>query len=320
MSTSDEDIAAWSRYWRTGPTASCTESGVASSGFDRFWEDVFSSVSPRAHIVDLATGNGYVASLACSFSARHSRQFVVVGVDAADIDERSVARAPGETAGATLRLQGNTRLEALPFADRQFDLAVSQFGFEYAEPSAAISELARVLKPDGAFHFIMHAREGAIFAAVFERVERLGRLMRQGGLFDTIREGAICLIQGDRDVETQIDAALRRIKTELAPLAQSPPPDDAALFYSSGLTQLWDTRARYAPEDLLASVNDAYGRVRAQLARQQNLIGAAHSPDSLDTLRSTMARHGLDTAPPAATRDEFGAQIAWSLRGRKPSG
>lgn len=53
----------------------------------------------------------------------------------------------------------DARAESLPYAERSFDAVVASFAFcTIADPEAALSEVARVLRPEGEFRFLEHVR------------------------------------------------------------------------------------------------------------------------------------------------------------------
>jgi SAM-dependent methyltransferase len=57
-----------------------------------------------------------------------------------------------------------TQMESLPFADRTFGAAVSQFGYEYGRTAEAAREIARVLVPGAPLSFLVHHSESPIVA------------------------------------------------------------------------------------------------------------------------------------------------------------
>jgi SAM-dependent methyltransferase len=97
-------------------------------------------LKPGEEVVDLATGTGNAALLAARAQAK------VTGVDAATrLIEVAQARASDEGLQATFVVG---ELEALPFEDRSFDVALSVFGLIFAQdPRRAFDELIRVLRP-----------------------------------------------------------------------------------------------------------------------------------------------------------------------------
>jgi ubiquinone/menaquinone biosynthesis C-methylase UbiE len=73
-----------------------------------------------------------------------------------DVSMRARARRRASGAAATVSVVDG-RAEALPFADRSFDSAVSAFALcTVADPAAALAELRRVLVPGGALLLLEH--------------------------------------------------------------------------------------------------------------------------------------------------------------------
>lgn len=99
-------------------------------------------IQPGERVLDLATGTGNAALLAARAGAE------VTGLDAAP---RLVEVARYRAAGAGLDasfLVGD--LQALPFEDRSFDVAMSVFGLIFApDTDLAFAEMMRVLRADG---------------------------------------------------------------------------------------------------------------------------------------------------------------------------
>jgi len=95
-------------------------------------------VGPGTHVLDVATGPGYVAA-----EAAH-RGATVWGVDVA---EAMVARARAEHPGVEFR---RADAQALPFEDGAFDAVVCNFGLpHFGRPELAVAEGVRVLAPGG---------------------------------------------------------------------------------------------------------------------------------------------------------------------------
>jgi 2-polyprenyl-3-methyl-5-hydroxy-6-metoxy-1,4-benzoquinol methylase len=97
---------------------------------------------PATNVLDVACGTGNLALIAAR------RGCVVSGVDiASNLIGQACARAAAEGLQIDFK-EGDA--EALPFADSQFDLAVSMFGVMFApRPNVAAAELLRVTKPGG---------------------------------------------------------------------------------------------------------------------------------------------------------------------------
>ena len=143
--------------------------GLPGTAYDRISFGLSDAIShavqllwPRLgeRVLDIGTGTGWAARLAARRGAR------VTGVDI----------APGMLSAAERLSRGIEPLpefirasaEALPFEDASFDGVISTYGVIFAEnPSAAIGEMARVLRPGGRLALATWADEPEGYIARF---------------------------------------------------------------------------------------------------------------------------------------------------------
>ena len=153
----------WSVFWRSDQLQSCVceADEVADDSISAAWRAFFETLPAAARVLDLATGNGILATLAAGVSRSRDDRFEIHGVDAADIDP---ARFVPSAAGVLndIRFHPQTQLERLPFADDAFDAVVSQYGIEYSDRSRSLAEATRVLKPGGQFRLLVHAADSVL--------------------------------------------------------------------------------------------------------------------------------------------------------------
>lgn len=146
--------AAWAEFWASqcrlggggclasrGPTLDEAQRGT--------WQAFARKLRPRSHVLDLATGDGRV--MGWMLSAR--RDLKLMGVDLAP-------KLPEPPRG--VRSRGGIAMESLPFPDQSRDAVVSQFGFEYSEIDATLSEVARVVRKGGKVVLMTHRLHGPI--------------------------------------------------------------------------------------------------------------------------------------------------------------
>ncbi len=112
-------------------------------------------IGDAARVLDVACGTGVVAITAALRGAR---------VSALDLSPALLERARrnAEVAGLDIEfVEGD--VEALPWADAQFDVVVSQFGHMFApRPDVALREMLRVLRPSGRLAFATWPPEGVV--------------------------------------------------------------------------------------------------------------------------------------------------------------
>jgi SAM-dependent methyltransferase len=301
----------WSEYWRSGRTEVMTvDSQAGRSAFDAapLWRDFFASFDDGARILDLATGAGQVARYAAEAAAQAARRFEVTGVDYADLGPHQ-ASAP---AGCTL--QGGVMLEKLPFADAHFDGASSQFGIEYAEPKAALAELARVLKPGGRALMLIHHAASAITRstadqlAAHEKVLGEGAAVRQGRRAFTahlkrLRPEAV------REAEAAFRDAVARAQSRLEPA-----PAFETVRYAVGyLADLAARAAAYEPASALARLEFFEADNAAWRQRHRSQLKAAMDAPALDAFLQKAERSGLAVTERAEQTDGRDALVAWRV-------
>ncbi|HEU4814058.1 MAG TPA: class I SAM-dependent methyltransferase [Xanthomonadaceae bacterium] len=211
MSGADDKDArrrAWSTYWAQGALHSCVGSfdDRYSGAIGAFWDDIVAGIGPGARVLDLATGNG---ALPMRIWKRHGADVQVDAVDLATL-------APSwyrPDAHPSITFHPGVSMEALPFADGHHDWVVSQYGFEYADREAALSECLRVLAPHGRLAFVMHHAESVLVAVGRQELANVQRLLAPDGLLHAARAAIpwVALARnGSADVARHPDALAAR--------------------------------------------------------------------------------------------------------------
>lgn len=137
---------AWTAFWHEqGASSRCLANAHVDvrNLLEDHWARFAASLAPSAHVLDIGCGAGIVGRIL--LGAR--RDLRVTGIDLAQVAPSSDRR---------LSIMSETAMEELPFEDRHFDAAVSQFGFEYGSVDRAAKEAARVLAPGAPFSFVVH--------------------------------------------------------------------------------------------------------------------------------------------------------------------
>lgn len=106
----------------------------------------FVNIAPGEKVLDVACGTGVVAVTA----ARRGAQVKALDLAPALLER---ARDNAATAGVAIEFTEGD-VEAMPYADGEFDVVVSQFGHMFGpRPAVTIGEMLRVLKPGGRIAF-----------------------------------------------------------------------------------------------------------------------------------------------------------------------
>ena len=90
-----------------------------------------------ARILDIATGNGAIATLAAEVAEAGQKTFFLAATDLAEINPDVKGGARSSRLRKRIQFHSHTPCERQPFDDASFDCVTSQFGFEYARGRGA---------------------------------------------------------------------------------------------------------------------------------------------------------------------------------------
>lgn len=197
----------WNLYWNNENTLNSFAEGDQSTGYTgeiaNFWSNAFSHLSDDASILDVATGNGALAVLA----KKYSPSFRVTAIDAANINPHAIINNSNENYQwlKDITFKGNVRAEELPFEENSFNVVVSQFGFEYAEPGAALTHIHRVLQTNGEFVALIHHNTSFISADCRLGIDVLQDILVESELFDLLEAycEASATLQSEKTYENE---------------------------------------------------------------------------------------------------------------------
>lgn len=275
----------WDRYWHCDRIASCFD-GAGARNYDDCvgagWRDFFSGLPDASRIIDLCTGNGAVALIAAQCGIAQGKSFHIRGVDQADIDPPSyVSRFPEEM--AAVQFVPRTPVETLPFDDQSFDVAVSQYGIEYADTERAVPEIGRVLARGGKARFVVHAADGVVASNSRGVIAEADLLLEKFNLIGASRdcfEAVARVEKGDSS-----DVARQKAVTAVAAFkralqltsAHVPHAVDKMMFNNSGGVMLDALKARgqVGFDQVFAKVDCVEAEILAHRGRSQALVDAA---------------------------------------------
>lgn len=141
---------------------------LLSFNIDRLWwrrtARVFSHILGRseAHVLDLCCGTGDM-----TFALRHRAGKSSLKILGVDFSHAMLTRANKKSEGTSLRWLEADALN-LPFSSREFDLVTSAFGFRnLANYDAGLTEIARVLRPDGECGILDFGEPGGMMGKLY---------------------------------------------------------------------------------------------------------------------------------------------------------
>lgn len=269
---------AWSAFWQEPGQSRCVAGAPQIwRELESHWKGFAQTLCRHARVLDLGCGVGAVGELL--LDARNDVH--VTGVDFARLP---LTLRPG------IELLPETAMEALPFQERSFGAAVSQFAIEYSDVAATAREMARVLAPGATISMLVHHADSAIVAANRKRRDALHTLLSAsvraafcGGEIQAFHEQMVRLQarHGQDELIAQITHALPS-RLARAPLERA---------------AIWK-----AVEDALAPERCLADSLQACCVSEGELVGWIEPLRALFRLR-----------PPAELRESSGQPIAWTI-------
>ncbi|MEO8547913.1 MAG: class I SAM-dependent methyltransferase [Sphingomicrobium sp.] len=273
------------------PNAAATQQLLRS-----IWQGFAASLARDACVLDLATGNGAVLEQLVSVRPDLS----LIGIDYAPS-----LPAPHFKA---IQLRSGVSLEHLPFEARSFDAATSQFGFEYSDRSQASAELARVLRKDAPFLFIVHDRSGSLLAENRERMRALNWI-KTSGLLDKARGVANARRTTPLATPANFGEACRDARNLF-------PQEIAAEEIAVAILQTLDAGRVAGPDPTIAALDEIESRIAEELFLLQSLDRAACDQSQIAELAKLLDSAGLEASKPQPVAGPTGP-FAWRLAGRR---
>lgn len=289
----------WNQYWHYDRIASCFDGAGAANYDDSIaagWRTFFGALPAGARILDLCTGNGAAALIAAG-SGKH---FAVTAVDQADIDPPAYVTRHAEDLAA-IDFLGGTEVEALPFADKSFDAAVSQYGIEYSDLERSLPELARVVAAGGRARLVIHAAEGIVAAGARDVLADADLLLDDIDLAGAARRCFAAVTAVERgpgaggEAKRLADESFAAFEAALERTARHvPAAADRTMMRNSGavLLDTFTRRSHFDLDQLLAKAGAVETEIRAHRGRLNALIAAALDGPQCAEVAARMAAAG----------------------------
>ena len=176
------------------------------------------SIDGPACLLDLGTGNGYVALAA----AARFPQAQITGVDVATAATARNAAIAAERDLSNLHFRVSDGI-TLPFPSACFDGVVSRYAFHhFPQPELTLAEISRVLRPGGRFVFADAVRDGGDdvdFVNAFQHLKQDGHveMLKTDALVELVQRPGFALgstltgaLSFDRATDAAYDALIKR--------------------------------------------------------------------------------------------------------------
>jgi len=310
-----EIAASWDAFWRGSRHGGALAGGGSTHpAVIGFWESEFRALrkhyaTPR--ILDVASGNGALPAIARGVFAGQLPPFTCLDISAAAV--RSLQqRFPGVD-GIVADVRD------LPLAGPAFDVAISQFGVEYAGLDV-VADLARVVGANGRIAMLLHHRQGGIRRQCRASLEAIRQVQAARFLPLTIAlfEAGFAAARGGPRAD--YEAAARRFEPAVRALEHIMQQfgvrvaDDTVVRLYRDVRTMHNRLTRYEPAEVLAWLARMDEEVAAYAGRMQSMCAAAIDAGDFAELCRQLEQSGfvlLKREP--LLNPEHGIPLAWAL-------
>lgn len=299
----------WSEYWeREGTQGEVFVSirGERHPALAEHWRAFFADVDAGSSVLDIASGAG---SIFASLPDEHGFDLYASDIAATALNQLSARIANVTTVVSSA--------DSLPFADRTFDVVVSQFGIEYAGIEA-FAEAARVVAGGGQLAVLAHVRDGYIDGSNKAQLAE-AQLTRESGFIARAIELTRAAFGNDPVRHAREEQAFVPLIQALGQAVERC-PRGVHSYLLGGFRKLYENRRRYDAQDIVQWLEGMDDEVARAIDRLKVMRAAASDADDMATVRQGLAAAGFA----AIELDHFTVPnndlpLAWNLRTVRPN-
>ncbi|MGB5520040.1 MAG: class I SAM-dependent methyltransferase [Gammaproteobacteria bacterium] len=296
MTVDASNETSWSQFWASGSlTAFYGKTENYDAEFIAFWRTVLSE--PVAQIIDLGCGNGALTWIADEILNHPEPTTAICGIDLAVIDPFATLDK-NRSDHPNVSFLGECSIEAMPLETDSVDLAISQYGIEYAMTERVLPELGRVLKPKAGLAFILHDEMSSVLTTMKNTAEGIEFLLMSGGYYDVMLR--MDKIQNKRKTiqKLQADPKFHKSVLSLRQITQSierfPPPLKAFLKkHIAGTNRLFAKGQPIQATKRSQLIQQRRRLLEGTLKRYNELKQAALSREQYDKLIKQVEKEGF---------------------------
>ena len=280
----------WDVYW-SGANAAGAEGGSRDPALAEFWSSLLSAQAARfkgPRVLDLACGDGAVTAFA-------EQRLAAATLTALDYSH-----------SALLRLKASHRahcvvgdVRKIPLAGPAFDIIGTQFGVEYAGPTALL-EAVPLLAAGGVLAAVLHLYEGAIYreceahladiaAIQHSAILPLAQRAFEAGFALSRRRGSVAAF---KQAEADFTPAVRALEKLIQKRGEQATEGLPRRIYQD-IAHMYRRMSAYEPADILAWIAGMEAQLHAYYGRMSGMLKAALDDAALERLGRGLTRAGL---------------------------
>ncbi len=318
----------WNRYWEHGFVTSC--SGAFSGNYEgtlkAVWERFVAGCPRESRVLDICTGNGAIAMIANQVGRSRDLNLEIHAIDSATIRPLATVQQDRDLLEG-IRFHSETPAESTPFRDGFFHAITGQYAFEYTDETGCIAELARIAAPGCRLQLVIHHTGSVVIETSREELSNGMLIMEQTRIFDLAgalmeRVGAARTtaekqaLARDPEAESGREALNKAAESLSRAAGSSPHPEllELALDRIAGAYRALGS----GPAEALRQLAAGREEIQANLARLQDLMTAARSPDDIVRIVGGLEKAGFLVQDPEELRHDGGPLMGWLVQGQRP--
>lgn len=298
----DRHAKSWDNYW-AGRASHESGNALIEVGVEKnnelrqFWRAAFADQSKNVKLIDFACGAGSVLE--------HAHKIGIKNLTGLDVSPKALEVMKEKIPGA---LGICAPVNKTGLAEASYDMAVSQFGIEYAgnknELQQAFIEIFRVLKPSGQIIIVAHSSEGLIIEGCQSSLRQI-KVVENSRFLETSKE----VFEGFHDPSkrsntTEFSALTHRLNEAAKPIMdwlQSIPDLEEekkknefvkfAYHLLESSHRLITNYERYAKADGIAWFNGIKKELLAYKDRMVSMTKAALSENDILNLKERLTKN-----------------------------
>ena len=266
-----------------------------------FWREKFIELNAGARILDIAAGNGAIATIAAELGAEKNKGFFVAATDLASIHADINGEDATREARSSIEFHSRIPCEQQPFDDDSFDMVVSQFGFEYSNVEKTLSEVRRILVPGGRFIAISHHLDSVLIELSKVELEIYRLAMDELDLIGTSRRyfEALGELGGDPEKLKQASKKAQPLSEEINDkmnvFRNKYPEHDCAQSIVDVVSYVARSALQTTLQDRLEELQKADNDFSMARARLNDMVQAALSREQIEALTPSARSAGFES-------------------------
>lgn len=321
MDPANTSLEHWSTFWDQGyiTTFGDTKPHNYDGLIREFWEEKFLDLPRGSRVLDIAAGNGAIATIAAETSLKNGLDLFVAATDLADIHAELIGSDETKQARTHIEFHSRTPCERQPFEADTFDLVTSQFGFEYSDIEATLREVRRVLVPDGRFVAVSHHAESQlintaqaereIYRVALDDLDLVGssrRYFEQLGELPDDQASIDAVHKKFRPLAEEANRRVHEFQTRCG-------DDERVKFIVGTLGYIARTARRTTQQERLDALDKAKSDLVRHRARLNDMVDAAMDQDQIDALKISAHEAGFESVHCLTLYADDKALAGWQI-------